>query len=273
MAKTISFSLLSFNTLGSPFLAPEISLRYKKIAEIINKNNIDIICFQEVFSYNKIHLLQKELSLYHYCLFKKHFYGARGGLVIFSKIPIEFVTYYDFKNLGKIYDSSSYSLFVKNGILVVKLKTFPLMIADTHLITDYEFDYSEDNKYYSLVKKQVYEAASFINTLTQNNSVLLAGDFNMRSGSQLYKAFLKETKAVNIFQNYTTPTYFPNRLDYRFKAKKAERIDYIFYLHKKRKIPNFRTKHLFTKEVSVSSGKSLYLSDHIGLAVKSTISI
>src|SRR5882672_6943780 len=81
-------SLVTFNTLGTPFFAPDITKRYKKIGQLINEGDFDVICLQEVFTYYHLMLLQKKITKFPYVCYEKAFAGPRGGLVIFSKLPL-----------------------------------------------------------------------------------------------------------------------------------------------------------------------------------------
>src|ERR1700722_3102370 len=86
--KHINLSILSFNTLGTPFFAPDITKRYYKTAEIINNSNIDIVCLQELFLYYHLSIYKKALTNFQYSYYNKNIFGPRGGLAIFSKLPL-----------------------------------------------------------------------------------------------------------------------------------------------------------------------------------------
>src|SRR3954469_13803830 len=94
MARTHRFekvplSVISFNTCGAPILSKKIKERYTRLAAILNKSQSDILSLQEVHTYRHFKILKKALTNYPYVSYKKYLYGPRGGLVIFSKKPIE----------------------------------------------------------------------------------------------------------------------------------------------------------------------------------------
>lgn len=260
-------SLLNFNTLGTTFFAPNIKGRYQKIAEIINEKNIDIICFQEIGTYYNLNLMKKFLKGYHYCIYTPQVSGPRGGLVIFSKLPIKQQSFYSYAALGSMKNITFYTKLLRNGILMAELQEHPLLIMNTHTVTDFEFKNSPTNKYFHLVKGQVLEAAKLMSTWSQLHSVILTGDFNMAKDKPLYKEFLKTSGAYDPFSVFKSPTYNRERLDYKFKGKISDRIDFIFLKQNAAKFDKIRPSHLFDKEVPLSSGTMSYLSDHIGLQI------
>ncbi len=267
-ANTMRLSCLCFNLLGAPFIAPRTSLRFKKIAEIIESSQVNIVCLQEVMTYYHLFLLKRHLPSYTNVLYKKFFYGPKGGLVIFSKIPLEKVAYKTYSKLGNFKNKSIYSKFVRNGVLLCKVKNMPLFILNTQVITDFEFDWSSQNRFYQSVSSQVDEAAKIINNLSEKgHAVLAAGDFNIAKGAKLYLDFLNNSKAVDLFGHYSHPTYYRDRLNYLFKGKKSDRIDFIFLKNNKRKIDVISTSHILDKEVRLPNGSESFLSDHIGLKV------
>jgi hypothetical protein len=94
------------------------------------------------------------------------------------------------------------------------------------------------------------------------------GDFNSAKDSPIYTSFLKTTNAVDTFQKDSIPTYYNDRVQYRFKGKKSARIDYIFLLDSYGKITVKSVDHLFAEKVQIDKKNEQYLSDHIGLGCK-----
>lgn len=262
----MKFSLLDFNTFGTPVFARDITKRYNKIAKIIDESQIDIVCLQEVSTYYHLSLIKKYIKTYPYLYHKKYIYGPRGGLIILSKMPLEDISYHDFSNLGSLKNLSFYTHLIKNGILKAKIKGYPLYILNTHLVTDWEFEWSPQNHYYVTVQTQVREVIKQVKHLiVDKKSVLLMGDFNMKKHSKLYEELIAETTMSDVFHKETTPTYFHERLDYKFQGKTSQRIDFLFVKEEKAKIRVSNPKHMFNEKVKLENGSMSYLSDHIGL--------
>lgn len=258
----MKLKLLTFNTLGTPFFAKDITTRYKRTAEIINNSAIDIVCLQELFSvYNK-YLFDKWLTNYPYKIAKYSPFGVYGGLAIYSKVPISFEEFhlYSYPQGTAI---PFYTRLAKSGILVCKLQDVPLRLATTHLTTDTVHNITPKNKRYNLIRSQILQAADLF---THNEtSIVLTGDFNTAKNSMLYNEFLKTTDAIDSFSEFDDITYSPQRTPYRFPAEVASRIDFIFYKQHKNRIKMSEKSHMFTEKEVLSDGKSSYLSDHIGL--------
>jgi len=262
----MKISLLDFNTFGTPVFARDIAERYKKTAEIIDESQIDVVCLQEVSTYYHFSLLKKYIQNYPYIYKKSYIYGPKGGLVILSKMPLENITYRSFTSLGSLINLSFYTHLIKNGILMAKVKNHPLYIMNTHLVTDWEFEWSPQNHYYATVQTQVREVIKQVNLLTKRGqSVLLMGDFNMKKHSRLYEELLQQTSMSDVFKSETFPTYHCDRLDYKFKGLTSERIDFLFLKEEKTKMHVKSRGHLFEEKLKLADGKISYLSDHIGL--------
>lgn len=267
--QSTSISLLCFNTFGTIFFAPHIGARYKKVAELLNKNGPDILCFQEVATYYQLGLLKKHLSNYPYVVYKKFVFGPKGGLVIFSKLPVESKRYDSFASLGAL---TMYTQLLRNGILSCKLKEYPVRILNTHLISDFEYDSTRPNRYSFFVLKQLQEAGVLMQVFAEaGDTVITAGDFNLAKTDHKYTEFIKKFSVHDVFVKADEPTYIHDRYSWKFMASRSVRIDYIFLLDKYDRIHITSTEHAFTKKVQLTTIKNGYLSDHIALVAKFSI--
>ncbi len=268
---TKSLSILSFNTLGTPIFAPVIAARYKFFSEYLNASAIDIICLQEVTTYYHLSLLKKYLTNYPHIAYKKFYYGPKGGVAIFSRVPLTDVRYASFAALGSL---MMYTQLLRNGILSCKVAGLPLRILNTHLISDFEYKSSSTNKYYPYVRQQVLEVAKLSGTFAQEgNTVFAVGDFNLSKQDPTYKEFLKQTKGVDTFAHEDIPTYYNDRHHWRFNASKSARIDYIFLLDRYDKIQIKSTKHVLNDTVQLTKNLNSFPSDHLGLLTSFNIKI
>lgn len=264
----MTFSLITFNTLGTPVFAPDITARYKKIAEIINEQNIEIVCLQEIQTYYHLYLFKKYLKDFPYVIYQKFLYGPKGGLVIFSKIPLNNPHFREFSTLGEFSNISFYSQILRNGILTCEVKNTPLTIATTHLTCDYFFDWSPKNQLYKNVEEQVRDIIDEITPiLKKDDSLILAGDFNTKKDGRLYTSLLKETHLIDAFADMESPTYDPTRIHYTFMANRSARIDHLFYAKGKAQVKIRHHEQIFDKKEPIKEGKISHLSDHIGLKV------
>jgi endonuclease/exonuclease/phosphatase family metal-dependent hydrolase len=256
-------SLVTFNTLGVPFFAPNITKRYKKIAQLINDSDYDIVCLQELFSYYHLFLFKNNLKKFPNVAYQKNLLGPRGGLAIFSKLQLnnpDFHTYSIPKNARFPFHTK----LVQNGVLSSIIEPFSIRICTTHLTSDIEHNLTPKNDYYNLIKAQSIEAANVFNNYAKSGQpIIMTGDFNIAKHSLLYKEFLETTHANDVFEKDETATYYNERLGFYFKALASNRIDYIFY--KTKNIVPLTIENIFIEEVAIRKHKKTYLSDHIGL--------
>lgn len=263
----MKFSLLSFNTLGTPFFAPNITLRYQAIAQTIAQQNLDIVCFQEVVTYYHVFQLKKYLKMYPHFVYKKSLFGPKGGLLIASKVPIASWSFKPFTSFGSFKNKSFYSNLLQNGMLICTLKDLPLVLLNTHTVSDFEFEWSPTNHLYRYVKSQVEQIIKEITAQTSEGKRIIAmGDFNMKKNSRLYKYLLDQTKASDVFKKDSFPTYHSERLNYKFNGKTSERIDFVLLTGLKTSSVVSQS-YVFDKQVRLANKKTSYLSDHIGLKV------
>src|SRR5687768_3605358 len=136
-------SVINFNVLGAPFdpynirktiFRTNIRKRNKEAAQKLNTSNADIIALQEVATYTQYRIFKKHLTNYPYIVYQKFLVGPKGGLVIFSKIPIKKHSYQTFKNKGGYRNKSIVGHAMRNGILIAKCTDFPLYILNTQLV-------------------------------------------------------------------------------------------------------------------------------------------
>lgn len=266
-----SITVVSLNAFGAPFnpkhiftsmLQNHVRKRFRKIAEFFSKEDIDIISLQEVFTYPHLSVLKKLLPDYKYVLYKKFLYGPRGGVVIFSKIPLVQYSYVDFEKKGAWWNKSLTGPLTRIGVLIAKMQNYPLYVINTHLIQNPDHNWKKENKYVALLKKQLEQLAGIINLLRGSGAdMIISGDFNMAKDSIYYHEFIKETGLSDPFESFKSATYQQYFLK---EGLTAQRIDYIFTDFKEHHVIT-STDHFFTKRLEFDNGEHHYVSDHIGL--------
>lgn len=270
----MQFSLISFNTFAAPFFAHKIIRsmfrtrvreRLRIVAENLKKENPDIIFFQELFTYFNLKFVTKLLPDYA-VLYKPFIYGPRGGLVIFSKIPIRTIQYIDFEVKGSLWNRSLTGPITKKGLLVAYCQSLPLILINTHLTQNSDHDWSDDNRYTKILVKQLHQITREIKKFNKTNFIL-AGDFNMPKKIHLYSDFLRATKLTDPFSQYEDSTYHTDMIPF-YTPKRRE--DYIFFQGEGLKC--LQTSELFKKKFLLADGTRIYLSDHIALKAQFELS-
>ncbi|CAN5181293.1 hypothetical protein BH11PAT1_BH11PAT1_6040 [soil metagenome] len=266
-------SIITFNTLGTPFLRGHqkrnylkltyfLLRRFKKLSQVLNDSGADVIALQEVHLYPLLSLLKRRLTNFPYVFYQPFIYGPRGGMVTFSKYPLVDCQYVDFLKHGSFRNWSFIYKITQNGIMIVRLAESSTYIINTTVSADTDHNWSPDSQFNSLKTLQMNQLAATINTLSDmQRSVIAVGDFNMVQDSPQYKHFCAITGAKNIFVNYEIPTQHADFLPK--DITKIPRLDYIF-VKPNHTFSTLETKHLFREKVLLGK-RSLYLSDHLGL--------
>ena len=154
----------------------------KQIIETINNGDIDIICFQEIITTEKVQYIktisdETNLKNYEYYELSKNniVKDTNCGIAVLSKYPLEVIKRELFPNPGLTKTTSSgktYYLFDK-GYMVVNILIDDKKIK---LLTHHGFPYgtfdsiAEDNM-------QVFEF--FDNKISENKPDIITGDFNV----------------------------------------------------------------------------------------------
>lgn len=258
----------SFDTLRGFLQSTNILQRINKIGELLEKEQADVIALQEVHTYLVLNLLKTQLTSYPYIAYKRYIYGPRGGLVIFSKYPFESVDYINYKKRGSFLNKSIVAHMIQNGILSCKIKNKPVVVLNTYVTPNMDYDYSPTNRFSRYIEAQLKQLADLAKTLVhQNNAVFIGGDFNTDKNSYLYKTFSEASKAIDLFSKHNLPTkhqeYYPSQT-------KVTRIDHMFVLFNGKPVIT-ATEHLFTEKIPLKNGQLSYLSDHI--ALKATVKL
>lgn len=259
-----NLSILTFNTLGVPFFARDITKRYEKIASQINAADYDVVCLQELFTYYHLSIFKRIMKKYPHVIFQKNPFGPRGGLVIFSKIKLVNPAFFTFSYPKKAH-IPLYTKIAQQGILSADIDQPAIRLITTHLTSDTVHDLKPHNKLYKLIKNQSEEVVKLINNYSETKKLLIiAGDFNIAKHSELYEAMMRNAELKDIFEKDETPTYSPQRIPY-FYAADADRCDYIFAKSTGREIKIVKAESAFVNSETLSNGKKSFLSDHIGL--------
>jgi len=139
------FSLLSLNTFGIPFF---LSLgRLTRLAKHLERLGSTVICLQEIQQNAYTPLLVRHLATYHYRAIFPHIYAPKGGLGIFSRIPLiqqRFEPYLD-RGLRFLITFADWALF--KGVLVgrLKIEDVDVFVLNTHMNANYSGNWHRKN--------------------------------------------------------------------------------------------------------------------------------
>ncbi len=260
-------SVTTLNTFGGVINPSGLNSRYAAIARYFIKSEVDVINFQEVFTYYHLHLLLKSLKKrYPYHAFQNSYLGPKGGLVTFSKLPCKgrYISYK--RNFIPTTIKSSIELLTQRGALVTKVKNLNFTILNTHMTAVLNGDWSRKSKYYNELSSEIKQFHKIVENAHKNGNVLLAsGDFNIAKASQLYKELISYHSLVYPFKNSGVPT---KHSSFPQTALKTNCVDYIFVFSNAKLYSIEKKKYVFTRKMALEHNKTGYVSDHIGLYVQ-----
>ncbi len=257
-----ALTVASLNTFGGVVDIYNLALRYKAIADYFNSSTVDVIQFQEVFTYLHLALFKYFLSGYQYCQFQASYMGPKGGLVTFSRHQLikhrhinysrHFVPY-----LGK----SIIELFTQRGLLITEIKGFSVALINTHLTAVLNADWSQKSKYYKELSSEINEFHQLVNDESLNKIGIATGDFNTAKGSDLFWQLISCPRLNDPFEKDELPT---RHQCFAALGRKTNCVDYIFVFGDKSLYKVKENKRIFTERP--------YASDHIGLQISLTLS-
>ncbi len=256
----LQISIITFNICGINPVSRKTFSKIKKIAEIINAENVDIINLQEIIFYHHLWFLQKLLPNFPFVIYKPSALGPHAGLVTFSRLPLKIREFKKFNKNGDLLNLSIIHVLAQRGMLISKLTNTNIEIINTHFSSNMSNVWKTENHYTNVLRIQSYDLNQLIKS-EKGKTFLITGDFNIPKNTDLYKC-LATDHLIDIFQNINKATHLG---DFFFDKTSNLQIDYIFTSKAlNQQISTVYKKFMFDQKVSFGSKKE-HLSDHIGL--------
>jgi len=260
-------SVASLNTRGTPLFGSQLAERYQAIGEFLEASDVDIVNFQEVLSYYHLRQLTKHLPSFRYTVHRRSTVGPAGGLVTMSRR----------QTVGKVYQrfpmpparlTASLPRLARfmaplKGILMTRLEEPAVWVVNTHLLANFDGDWSAKNRYYALHQHQLATLARVLGSIA--GPFIVSGDFNVARDSSLFEDFTAESRLVDAFSGACPPTFHP---EYLGPGESSHCIDFLMFSGEK--IQAEQARLIFTDKVPLASGPD-FVSDHVGLAVTVTV--
>lgn len=250
----------TFNTFGGTLDIQDLNIRYLAITDYFLESNIDVIFFQEVFTYFHLSLLSGLVKKYQYCVYEKSLLGPKGGLVIFSYYPIRKSHYLTFSRRHIPYfPHSMVELLIQRGMLTAMISANEKVISlvNVHLTAVLNHDWSKKSSYYKELSSEISQLHCFLKSGVANNQVVIGGDFNIAKGTELYHRLIALPLLFDPFLNDFRPTQLKMSSK---NSHKSKRIDYLFLYGRDNVACSVGL--IGTKKVKK---QNIYLSDHVGL--------
>jgi len=220
------FSLLSLNTFGLPFFLGWN--RLERLANELNSHDTTIICLQEIQQNAYAPLLARCLKTYPYRAVYPHIYAPKGGLGIYSRLPLDqqrFEVYED-RGLQWLITFSDWALY--KGVLIAHLKVqeLEIVVLNTHLNANYTGDWHSKNPLASTEHRQVQQLTRLVEELPAEAFIIVCGDFNFPRNSFLYEELVTHNRLSDPLSDDPRSTYRPFPL---VPSKWNTSLDYVLF--------------------------------------------
>ena len=173
-------------------------------------------------------LLIRCLPTYPYRVIFPHIYAPKGGLGIFSLVPLTqqwFASYPD-RGLRYFITFADWALF--KGVLVGRLQTkgVDVFVLNTHMNANYSGDWHPRNPLALVQHRQIHKISALLGKMPGEALIILCGDLNFPRASYLYEELVVKNGLTDPLRDDPRPTYRPFPLvPSRWKTS----LDYILY--------------------------------------------
>jgi endonuclease/exonuclease/phosphatase family metal-dependent hydrolase len=203
------FSLLSLNTFGLPwYLGWE---RLGRMARQLNRLSVTTICLQELQQNAYAALFQRTLASYPHHAYEPHHYAPKGGLGIYSRLPLTDRRFEVYQDRGTWHSLSIADWATYKGMLVVssEISGMSVFVINTHMNANYLGVWHPSNRLSRILQSQVDQVSQAIRSLPGESLVFLCGDFNFPRDSFLYGELMASNDLIDPLAADQRPTYRP----------------------------------------------------------------
>ena len=262
------FSLLSLNTFGIPFFLSWG--RLIRLAKHLERLGPTIICLQEIQQNAYIPLLIRCLPTYPYRAIFPHIYAPKGGLGIFSRVPLTQQRFEPYPDRGLRYFITFADWALFKGVLVGRLQTkgVDVFILNTHMNANYSGDWHPRNSLALVQHRQIHKISALLGKMPGEALIILCGDLNFPRASYLYEELVVKNGLTDPLRDDPRPTYRPfPMVPSRWKTS----LDYILY-----RLPHEKNFKIQADIIPIedSSQKNIFrrfLTDHCALKLDISI--
>ncbi|TDU91705.1 endonuclease/exonuclease/phosphatase family metal-dependent hydrolase [Kribbella voronezhensis] len=253
-------SVASLNTRGTPLLGSRLAERYRAIGEYFEAGDVDVVSFQEVLTYWHLRQLTAGLPSFRYAGYRPSALGPAGGLVTMSRRRLVGTVYQRFPRLpgrsAAALPRRSRLTAPWKGSLMVRLAEPSLRVINTHLLANFDADWTEQSRYYEVHRHQLAALTSIVESI--DGPLVVTGDFNISRDSSLFAEFVEKSRLADAFED-CPPTFHP---EYLGPGQRAHCID--FLLFSRNSLRAEKAHLIFTDKVPMKNGAG-FASDHLGL--------
>jgi len=259
------FSLLTLNCFG--LWLPNTRRRLMALARELDQSHYQIVCLQEIQLHKYQSLLVEGCPDYPYALSEPYVHCPKGGLLTFSRLPIANASFEPYAERGLWYTPMLLDRLFFKGMLITRLpwNGIPVVVINTHLLANFAGDWERRGMYARVEEKQLRQLAETVRSQPADSIVIVAGDFNVPRGSDLYHDFLAQSGLTDLLAGDTRPTL---RLPIHAQSRFSLAIDYILVRMPKAQPSKIDCDLCFGDKYRLGNRRPGYLSDHYGIELR-----
>ncbi|MGB8645309.1 MAG: endonuclease/exonuclease/phosphatase family protein [Anaerolineae bacterium] len=252
--------LLTLNCYSLPF-DRTTRPRLETIAQEVQALSLDVVCFQEVHLWRYARLLARSLPEYAHSASAPYLYTPRGGLLTLSRHPIARQRFVLYEKRGRLHSPGFADWLLHKGILIAELTLphTPVVIVNTHLLANYNADWSHGNHYARHQGAELEQLLHTLDEIERDRLVIVVGDFNIPTGTRLYGDFVRAAGLIDPLASSAQPTFRPPRF---LPAHYALPLDHVLVRAPAGQLPEVSAQIVLARPVRLVNGIEAYLSDH-----------
>ncbi len=251
--------------------------RAAEFCRCLEETDIDLVSFQEVWTPGLYRFLRSRLPSFPYVARRTGALGrSAGGLVSFSRTPVRAVGFTSFRGLRPRAGSVAFRTALTvagalHGVLTFEVGERGVVIGNVHLSANRDGDWSAGNRHEALQTTQVRRVHQALAKARNGDTALMivGGDFNLPSGSGLYEALTGADAGTGTWRDPFTAADLPTfHVELLPDGAMPHRIDYLLVDADPERYRVIGTEMLFAEPVTMPSGGTAFLSDHVAQVVR-----
>ncbi len=261
--ESLQFRLLTLNTLGVPFVR-HTRARLATLGRELNDADLDVICFQEIQFSRYIPLVTESFPNFPHHAFEPFIHAPKGGLMTLSRTPIARQQFVLYEKRGRLASPALADWVLHKGILVAELtlRGVPVAVVNTHLVANYSADWSQNNRYARHQQAELQQLRDTLEQIGPERLVIVVGDFNIPTGTRLYRDFVHATGLYDPLALSSAPTFRPPRF---LPGRHEPAIDHVLIRSPRGCRVQASARIVFREQLRLVNGRHAHLSDHSGI--------
>jgi hypothetical protein len=261
------FSLLSLNTFGIPFYLSWGRLR--RLTRQLERFSVTAICLQEIQQNAYTQLIQRCLTSYPHAVYEPHLYAPKGGLAIFSRLPLIDKGFEVYADRGSWYSISYSDWALYKGIQCAcfNIAGMPVTVLHTHMNANYAGVWQQSNRLSRILYHQVKQLNQAIRSFPEESLIVLCGDFNFPRNSFLYEELIAVNNLIDPLLSDERPSYRPFPL---VPSKWKTSLDYVLVRQPAKMTIDIQADVIKIEDTTKHLPIQRFLTDHNALLLRIT---